>query len=140
MRITEYGFDLPEQPDQYDIDQYSDTIQKINDMLKDINTEIEVLDSNSDVVDVVSVYNRGSDISKTDIVHYDTSHLTNNAIIKVLADETQNNAISYYRFTKNNLLPPTWSHTLIGTIGPYLTTTEINTLLNNSLPKVEEIN
>lgn len=128
MRTTEYGFDLPEQRDPYDIDQYSNTIQKINDMLKDICTEIEVLEAGSDVVDVVA--------SKAELDAYDKSHLTNNSIIKVLKDESESDAITYYRFTKNDLLPPTWTVTLIGSIGPYVTTIKIN----DFLPKVEEIN
>ena len=76
-----------------------------------LQEQIDALASASDVVDVVGTY--------ADLQNYDTSHLNNNDIIKVLTDETHNDAISYYRW---NTVTSTFSY--IGSQGPFYTKSE----------------
>ena len=78
---------------------------------QDLQEQIDALASASDVVDVVGTY--------ADLQNYDTSHLNNNDIIKVLTDETHNDAISYYRW---NAATSTFSY--IGSQGPFYTKSE----------------
>lgn len=78
---------------------------------QDLQEQIDALASASDVVDVVGTY--------ADLQNYDTSHLNNNDIIKVLTDETHNDAISYYRW---NTATSTFSY--IGSQGPFYTKSE----------------
>ena len=58
---------------------------------KDANLQkqIDIIDASKDAVDVVG--------TKAELDSYDTSKLTDRDVIKVLADETLNNAIVYYR-------------------------------------------
>lgn len=56
-----------------------------------LQTQIDAMAAASDVADVVGTY--------ADLQAYDTSRLTDNAIIKVLNDETQGGASTYYRWT-----------------------------------------
>ena len=76
-----------------------------------LQSQIDALNSASDVVDVVG--------TKANLDSYETSKLTDNDIIKVLNDETQNGAQTYYRWSTTS---QTWS--LIGEIGPYYTKSE----------------
>lgn len=81
---------------------------------QEIWTEIETIEASSDVVDVVGTY--------ADLQAYDTSKLHANDLIKVLQDETKDDAITYYR----------WSGTAfnyVGAEGPYYTASETDTLL-----------
>lgn len=71
--------------------------------IMDVEDEVEELKNNPDVVDIVDTY--------ADLQAYDTQHLTENDIIRVLQDETHSGNSTYYRFTKN---PDTW--TFIGEI------------------------
>lgn len=74
----------------------------------EIDEKIEEIEERSDVTDVVGTY--------AELMDYDTEKLTNGDIIKVLVDETHNNAISYYRWLKNT---EEWE--FIGSQGPYAT-------------------
>ena len=56
-----------------------------------LQRQIDAITSKSDVVDVVSDY--------SDLTVYDTSSLNSNDIIKVLEDETDNDATTYYRWS-----------------------------------------
>ena len=76
-----------------------------------LQEQIDALASASDVVDVVGTY--------VELQAYDTSHLNNNDIIKVLTDETHDNAISYYRWNT-----ATSSFSYIGSQGPFYTKAE----------------
>lgn len=73
------------------------------DRVQNVEDEVEELKNNPDVVDIVDTY--------ADLQAYDTQHLTENDIIRVLQDETHSSNSTYYRFTKN---PDTW--TFIGEI------------------------
>lgn len=55
-----------------------------------LEKEVEWLENNPDVADVVA--------TKAELDAYDTSNLTNNAIVKVLKDETHESNITYYRY------------------------------------------
>lgn len=68
-----------------------------------LDEEVQEIKNNPDVVDIVDTY--------ADLQAYDTQHLTDNDIIRVLQDETHDGNSTYYRFTKN---PDTW--TFIGEI------------------------
>lgn len=82
--------------------------------------QIDAITSASDVVDIVGTY--------ADLQAYDTQHLKDNDVIKVLQDETHNDAMTYYRWDKET---ETWTY--IGAEGPYYTKSETNTLLNDKL-------
>lgn len=84
----------------------------------DINlqNQIDGISASSDVVDIVGTY--------TELQNYDTQHLGNNDIIKVLQDSTHNNAMTYYRWNKTNT---EWVY--VGQEGPYYTKSEIDTTL-----------
>lgn len=81
---------------------------------QEIWTEIETIEASSDVVDVVGSY--------ADLQSYDTSKLHANDLIKVLQDETRDDAITYYRWTGTVF-------TYVGAEGPYYTASETDTLL-----------
>ena len=78
--------------------------------------EIEAIEAASDVVDIVGTY--------AELQQYDTSKLQDNDIIKVLADETHDDAIAYYRWNKTSS-----QFAFIGVEGPYYTASETDTLL-----------
>lgn len=85
----------------------------------DLQQQIDTIAAASDVVDIVGTY--------ADLQAYDTQHLHDNDIIKVLSDGTHGDAISYYRFNKTS---NTWSY--IGSQGPYYTMFYANVLENGS--------
>lgn len=68
-----------------------------------LDEDVQELKNNPDVVDIVDTY--------ADLQAYDTQHLTDNDIIRVLTDETRNGNSTYYRFDKST---DTW--TFIGEI------------------------
>lgn len=70
--------------------------------------QIDAISASSDVVDIVGTY--------AELQAYDTTKLKDNDIIKVLQDETQGNATTYYRWSTS-----TQTFTLIGQEGPYYT-------------------
>lgn len=79
--------------------------------------EIEAIEASSDVVDVVGTY--------AELQQYDTSKLHDKDLIKVLQDETHDDAITYYRW---NDATDTFSY--VGAEGPYYTVSETDTLLS----------
>ena len=84
---------------------------------QEIWQEIETIEASSDVVDVVGTY--------AELQQYDTSKLHNNDLIKVLADETHDDAITYYRWNKLSS-----QFTYVGAEGPYYTCSETDVLLS----------
>ena len=83
---------------------------------QEIWTEIETIEASSDVVDVVGTY--------AELEAYDTSKLKDNDLIKVLQDETRDDAITYYRWSTT-----AETFTYVGSEGPYYTSSEVDTLL-----------
>lgn len=78
-----------------------------------LQSQVDAIVASTDVKDVVG--------TKAELEAYDTSTLGNNDIIKVLNDESENGAITYYRWsTADN------KFTLIGETGPYYTKAEAN--------------
>jgi len=73
-----------------------------------LQQQIDGISASSDVVDIVGTY--------AELQQYDTQHLKDNDIIKVLQDETQGGATTYYRWSTH-----TETFTLIGQEGPYYT-------------------
>ncbi len=86
------------------------------DRVQGLEDEVNELKNNPDVADIVATY--------ADLEEYDTSKLTNNAIVRVLADEEHDGASTYYRYNTT-----TQEFTYIGEVGPYYTEDEIDTLL-----------
>ena len=77
----------------------SSIVNAINSEVSDRNSadsslqgQIDALAAASDVTDIVGTY--------AELQAYDTSHLNNNDIIKVLSDSTHDNQPSYYRYNK----------------------------------------
>lgn len=89
----------------------------------ELQAQIDAISSRSDVVDVVASY--------AELVAYDTSSLADNDVVKVLADETHEDAITYYRW---GAVSEAWS--FIGSQGPYYTISETDTLLAGKVDKV----
>lgn len=83
------------------VESYSGTAENQQEVNKEFSTRFKFLDAKSDVADIVQCYDRGSDTSKTDIVHYNKSTLTLNSIVKVLDDEIHGNVASYYKLTNS---------------------------------------
>ena len=81
-----------------------------------LEQEIEDLRNNTDVVDIVGTY--------AELQAYDTSKLGDNDIIKVLQDETRDNATTYYKWHKTTEV---WEY--IGEQGPFYTQDQTNNLL-----------
>lgn len=82
-----------------------------------LQSQIDAITASSDVKDIVG--------TKAELNNYDTSTLGDNDIIKVLQDESENNATTYYRWNAT-----TQQFTLIGEEGPYYTKSQADTLLN----------
>lgn len=87
-----------------------------------VDKAIENIDLKSDVVDIVHTH--------ADLESYDTSTLTADDIIKVLQDETHDNASSYYRW--NTVFE------YVGSEGPYYTQSQVDEKLDNKVDKVEK--
>lgn len=80
-----------------------------------LQSQIDAITSSSDVTDVVGTY--------AELQAYNTSGLTDKSIIKVLSDETQGGATTYYRWVVSG---SSGSWQLIGQEGPYYTITQSN--------------
>ena len=90
----------------------------------DLQGQIDAISSASDVVDVVGTY--------AELQAYDTSKLSDNDIIKVLTDETHDDAISYYRWSDT-----TNAFIYIGSQGPFYTKSETDAAF---VPQTRTIN
>ena len=90
----------------------------------DLQGQIDAISSASDVVDVVGTY--------AELQDYDTSKLSDNDIIKVLTDETHDDAISYYRWNGTTNV-----FTYIGSQGPFYTKSETDATF---VPQTRTIN
>lgn len=84
----------------------------------DVNLQgqIDAISAASDVTDIVGTY--------AALQAYDTTHLKDNDIIKVLQDESQDDETTYYRWSTS-----THTFTLIGEEGPYYTKSQTDILL-----------
>lgn len=90
----------------------------------ELQGQIDAISSASDVVDVVGTY--------AELQSYDTSKLSDNDIIKVLTDETHDDAISYYRWNDTTNV-----FTYIGSQGPFYTKSETDATF---VPQTRTIN
>jgi len=77
-----------------------------------LSDRIDSIENRTDVVDIVG--------TKQDLLDYDTSKISDNDIIKVLVDETQEDATSYYRWLVNE---ESWE--FVGKVESYPTKAEI---------------
>lgn len=83
-----------------------------------LQAQIDTIVASSDVADIVGTH--------AELLQYDTSTLHDGSIIKVLQDETQNDATTYYRWV---IVSDVGSWSLIGSEGPYYTVAETDALL-----------
>ena len=74
-------------------------IREVGERIMDVEDEVEELKNNPDVVDIVATY--------ADLQAYDTQHLTDKDIIRVLQDETHDGESTYYRYNKQS---DTWTY------------------------------
>lgn len=88
-----------------------------------LQTQIDAITSKSDVVDVVANY--------AALQAYDTSSLGNNDVIKVLDDETHEDALTYYRWSTTT---QTWSY--IGQEAPYYSKGQMDVMLQGKQDKL----
>ena len=63
------------------------------DRVQALQDDVDEIKNNPDVVDIVDTY--------ADLQAYDTQHLTDNDIIRVLNDETHDGYSTYYRYNKD---------------------------------------
>ena len=106
--ITEGGLT----PNANVLTQVKDSVNNIVDVAaNNLQTQIDAITSASDVFDVVGTY--------AQLQAYDTSTVPVNDIIKVLQDETRQNAATYYRWSGT-----AWVY--VGQEGPYYTKSEID--------------
>lgn len=84
--------------------------------------DLEELKNSPDVVDIVN--------TKADLDAYDTSKLGDKDVVRVLNDETKDNASTYYRWENG-----AWTY--IGMTGPYYTKAQTDTLLANKADKTD---
>lgn len=82
-----------------------------------LQNQIDAISASSDVKDIVG--------TRQELERYDTTTLGDNDIIKVLQDETQDGATTYYRWDTD-----THTFSLIGEEGPYYTKAQADTLLS----------
>jgi len=92
---------------------YETTAREIADA--GLQEQIDAIVASSDVVDIVGTY--------AALQAYDTSKLHDNDIIKVLDDETRDDATTYYRWDADT---STWSY--IGAEGPFYTKAETDAI------------
>lgn len=104
-----------------------DTIVISPKTVNEIKQDIEDLKGATDCADVVG--------TKAELDAYDTSKLTDQSIVKVLQDESQNYAQTYYRYSKSSD-----SFTLIGELGPFYTKDESDVLLGGKVDKTDTEN
>lgn len=88
-----------------------------------VNKVVEDLTLRNDVVDIVGTYQ--------ELQSYDTSTLTANDVIKVLQDDTHDNASAYYKWNGT-------SFDFVGEEGPYYTQTQVDKKLDNKVNKREK--
>lgn len=81
--------------------------------------QIDALTVSSGVIDVLGTYQ--------DLQNYDTTHVKEDDIIKVLQDSTHSNAMSYYKWVITSNVGA-WVY--VGSEGPFYTKSEADTLLN----------
>lgn len=106
-------------PTLLEVDIPQELLDRIDTLEIDVDSlqqELDDFKNSPDVVDIVATY--------ADLLAYDTSGLGDKDVIRVLTDETHDDASSYYRWNKTS---GTW--TFIGITGPYYTESEIDTLL-----------
>ena len=84
---------------------------------EDLQEQIDDIRDHTDVVDIVGTY--------AELEDYDTSKLGDNDIVKVLQDETKDDATTYYKWHKT-----TQSWEFIGEQGPYYTQEQTDDLLD----------
>lgn len=101
----------------------SNVPQEVLDRIADLETtdgvlqqEIDDLKNSPDVVDIAPTY--------AALQAYDTSHLGDNDVVRVLADETHDGQSTYYRW---NAATSSWAY--IGAVGDYYTKGQVDTLL-----------
>ena len=85
-----------------------------------LQSQIDALTVSSDVIDVLGTYQ--------DLQNYDTSHVKENDIIKVLQDSTHSNAMSYYKWVITSNVGA-WVYVV--SEGPFYTKSEADVLLNS---------
>ena len=85
-----------------------------------LQSQIDALTVSSDVIDILGTYQ--------DLQNYDTSHVKENDIIKVLQDSTHSNAMSYYKWVITSNVGA-WVY--VGSEGPFYTKSETDVLLNS---------
>lgn len=79
--------------------------------------EIDEIKNNPDVFDIVATY--------ADLQNYDTSTITDKDVVRVLRDETHNNASTYYRWDAADQ-----EFDYIGETGDYYTKAQVDVLLD----------
>lgn len=92
----------------------------------EIKANIETIEASSDVADLVGTY--------SELQSYNTSGLTDRAIICVLSDETKEDATTYYRWNSS-----TKSFTFVGEKGPYYTIRQMDNKLQQVNNEITEL-
>lgn len=108
-----------------------------------LQDQIDTIEARSDVVDVVACYDK-DDYEEpkpdTDLVHYDTSGLSDNDIVKVLIDETHDNSVSYYRWviTSASGEPTEGEWVFVGSVEAYYTKSETDAIVEELHEQIDK--
>lgn len=93
----------------------------------DLQSQLDAMAAASDVVDIVN--------TKAELDAYNKKDLTDKDVIKVLNDESQGGATTYYRYDKpSNVFNP------IGSVGPYYTKSETDNKINEEIASIPQPN
>lgn len=110
------------------------TAEDVSVPIENLQEQIDAITSQSDVVDVVGTY--------AELVAY-TKPIYKDDIVKVLVDESHNDAITYYRLTTSVEPPdqpdPPYSWTYIGSQGPFYTKSETDVLLSGKQATISDL-
>lgn len=94
-------------------------VREVAERVIGLDEEVQEMKNNPDVVDIVDTY--------ADLQAYDTQHLTDKDIIRVLNDSTHDGYSTYYRYNKAT---DTWTY--IGKVDAFVFEEFTFTLLDNT--------
>ena len=114
------------------------TKKYVDDADNDLQSQIDTIESRTDVIDVVACYdynNYEEPKPTSDIVHYNTASgkISDKDVVKVLIDETHNDTVSYYRYSTS-----TSSFSYVGSVEAYYTKAETDGFVSDLQAQIDE--
>lgn len=98
---NETEFPYVEDTADLDVSNIAESLSGASTKQSEVNVEnvnaIKTLEARALVADIVQCYDRGTDTTKTDIVHYDLTDLSIGSSVMAIIDETHEDRTSYYK-------------------------------------------